>query len=142
MNNYIQAGNSVLNAQPFSQFLGARLENLDKGLAEISLTLRKEFQQSNGFIHGGVISYMADNCLTFAGATILGHVVTSEFKINYLHPAVGEKLIAKSSVISSGFYQAVSECRVYVETGDKNLLVAAAQGTVVKIKVESKSEST
>ena len=49
--------------------------------------------QQNGFVHGGVVSYAADNALTYAGGTALDWaVVTSEIKINSVRPAVGERL--------------------------------------------------
>lgn len=137
MNAFLEKGTSILKSQPFSCLLGTELSGLAEGSAELQLQLREAFAQNYGFIHGGVISYMADNCLTFAGATVLGDCVTSEYKINYLKPATGETLIAKASVLSFGLRQAVCECKVYTISNKEHTLVAVAQGTIVKITAVS-----
>ncbi len=67
MSELLEFGKSILKAQPFSSLLGAELTALESGSAEIVLVVREEFKQQHGFVHGGVISYLADNCLTFAG---------------------------------------------------------------------------
>ncbi len=129
-------GQQVLVSQPFSRLLGAELCELSEGYAELSLRIREDFKQSYGYVHGGVVSYLADNCLTFAGATVLGNCVTSEFKINYVMPTIGELLIAKSSVLAFALRQAVCECKVYVVRNKESMLVAVAQGTIVKIETD------
>ena len=134
MNESLIKGQLILKSQPFSCFLGAELNNLSEGFAEISLHVRSEFEQNNGFIHGGVLSYLADNCLAFSAATILGGCVTSEYKINYLRPALGKLLIARAVVVSSGKRQAVCECRVLSIEDEKEKLVVIAVGTLVKIE--------
>lgn len=131
---FLEKGREVLSSQSFSAMLGTHLSSLEKGAAVLELDIRTDFQQNYGFVHGGVLSYMADNGLTFAGATILGNCVTSEFKINYLKPAMGEKLISRSTVLSSGLRQAVCECKVSVVNGGSEELVAVAQGTIVRIQ--------
>jgi acyl-CoA thioesterase len=136
LNLFLQKGREVLDAQPFSCMMGAELTDLSDGKAELSLKIRESFKQSYGFVHGGVISYMADNCLTFAGATQLGNCVTSEFKINYLVPSVGDRIVARANVISVSLRQAVCECKVYTESGRNLQLVAVAQGTIVKVENE------
>jgi uncharacterized protein (TIGR00369 family) len=136
MSDFFDKGLQVLVSQPFSRLLGTELRELTSGYAELALRIREDLKQSYGFVHGGVVSYLADNCLTFAGATMLGHCVTSEFKINYLNPSIGESLLAKSTVLSCALRQAVCECKVYALRGRESLLVAAAQGTIVKIETE------
>jgi uncharacterized protein (TIGR00369 family) len=82
-------------------------------------------------VHGGVLSYLADNALTFAGGSLLGPaIVTSEYKINYLRPAMGERLIARATVLHAGKHQAVCRCDISVVNADKETLCAAAQGTI------------
>jgi uncharacterized protein (TIGR00369 family) len=81
-----------------------------------------------------VISYCADNALTFAGGTALQRpVLTSEFKINYVRPAVGQKLIAKAQASHVGKTQAVCRCDVFIESDGQEKLCAMAQGTIVVV---------
>jgi len=96
--------------------------------------------QQHGFVHGGVISYAADNALTYAGGSALGPgVVTSEFKINYLRPAKGDFIVARATVIHAGKNQAVCRCDVYVSSEGSESLCATAQGTIARLGQPSAS---
>jgi uncharacterized protein (TIGR00369 family) len=123
----------VLSSQPFSALLDARVETFAPGSAELSVPMAPSLLQQHGFVHGGVISYLADNALTFAGGSVLGDSVTAEFKINYLRPAKdGERVLAVATVVGSGKTQAVCRCDVFVLRGEERTLCAAAQGTIRK----------
>jgi acyl-coenzyme A thioesterase PaaI-like protein len=85
-------------------------------------------------VQGGVLSYIADNALTFAGGSVLGDVVTAEFKINYLCPAKdAQTLLAVAAVVGSSQSQAVCRSDVFAVNGDDKTLCAAAQGTIRKV---------
>jgi uncharacterized protein (TIGR00369 family) len=126
-------GKTVLAAQPFSVLMGAELTAFAPGEVEMILALRSEFAQHHGVIHGGVISYLADSALTFAGGSVLGpDVLTSEYKINYVQPGRGEKLIARGTVIAAGVRQAVCRCDIFAVRDGQEHLCATAQGTIVR----------
>ncbi|SFC94580.1 PaaI family thioesterase [Pseudoalteromonas denitrificans] len=125
----------ILNEQPFSMLLGAEITSFEEGSAELTLVIRDDLKQNYGFVHGGVLSYLADNCITFAAASVLGQCVTSEYKINYVRPAIGNSLIAKARVLSAGKRQATCDCKVYVLTEKGEKLVAVALGTINKVEV-------
>ena len=86
----LEFGRKILDNQPVSVLLGTELELFEPGNAVLTLTVRGELKQQHGFLHGGVVSYLADNALTYAGGSVLGDSVTTEYKINYLRPAIGE----------------------------------------------------
>ena len=67
-----RAGQQALKSQPFSALIGARLTSLSEGKAVLEVPIREQLLQQNGYVHGGVISYIADNALTFAGGADLG----------------------------------------------------------------------
>lgn len=134
MSGLFEFGKDILKSQPFSVLLGTELESFEPGSATLTLTVREELKQQHGFVHGGVISYLADNALTYAGGSVLGDSVTSEFKINYLRPALGNKLVAKASVLSSGRNQAVCQCTIVAVKDDEERMVAVAQGTIIKVE--------
>ncbi|HWP19237.1 MAG TPA: PaaI family thioesterase [Burkholderiaceae bacterium] len=130
----LQRGREVLAAQGFSVLLGTQLQALERGRVELSLPVGPRLLQQHGFVHGGVLSYLADNALTYAGASVLGtDVLTSEFKINYLRPATGEALHVVATVLGAGKTQAVCRCEVYAEADGERKLCAAAQGTIRKV---------
>lgn len=128
----------VMAAQPFSALVGAELVSIEEGSVELRIPLRKELLQQHGFVHGGVLSYAADNAITFAGGSVLGpNVVTSEYKINYLRPAKGQVLRVTAKVISHGKRQAVCLCEVFaIGEGDAKAC-AVAVGTVSQLESRS-----
>ena len=128
-------GRKMLAAQPFSVMVGAQMETFGPGHAEISLPVRPSLLQQHGFVHGGVLSYLADNTLTFAGGSVLGDCVTAEYKLNYLRPAKNaQRLIAVATVVGSGKTQAVCRCDVFMLRDGERVLCAAAQGTIRKVE--------
>ncbi len=84
MSELFELGKEILESQPFSALLGTELEVFEPGTAVLTLAVREELKQQHGFVHGGVLSYLADNALTYAGGSVLGDSVTSEYKINYI----------------------------------------------------------
>jgi uncharacterized protein (TIGR00369 family) len=104
--------------------------------------LRAELKQQDGFAHGGVVGYLADNALTYAGGTAMGvPVVTSEYKINYVRPAVGERLVARARAAHVSRSQAVCQCEVYAIGAGTEKLCAVAQGTIVRIGESRRAKS-
>jgi uncharacterized protein (TIGR00369 family) len=130
----LDTAQAALLSQPFSMLLNAQLTSFETRLVELRLPITSQVKQQHGFVHGGVVSYAADNALTFAGGAALGSaVVTSEFKINYLRPAKGEELIARASVIHAGKSQAVCQCQVFTVVAGEEVLCAVAQGTIASL---------
>ncbi len=132
--DWMALGKQVLVSQPFSVFLGAELVRLEPGEAELALEVRPQFLQQHGSVHGGVLSYLMDNVLTFAGGSALGpDVMTAEYKINYLRPAGGKRLVAQARVVHAGRRLAVVQGEIHAEAEDgERTLVAVGQGTIAR----------
>lgn len=126
-------GRRVLASQPFSVLVGAELLELEPGHAVLAVPLREELRQQHGFAHGGLLSYLVDNALAFAGGSVLGNVLTGEFKINFLRPAAGGTVVARARVLHAGAAQAVCQCEVFARGEDGERLCATALGTIVKV---------
>lgn len=129
----LETARKVLDSQPFSALLGARITAFGDGGATLEIDGREELRQQNGFMHGGVLAYAADNALTFAAGTTLGPaVLTGGFSIQYLRPATGVALVARALVVHTGRRQAVARCDLFtVDPGGAETLCAVAQGTVL-----------
>ena len=142
MDEMLTMGRQVLAMQPFSVLIGAELTVFSAGHTELKIPIRPELKQQHGFVHGGVISYAADNALTYVGGSVLGPaVVTSEFKINYLRPGLGDFIVARASVIYAGKNQAVCRCDIYAVSEGKESLCATAQGTISTIGQSQKPKA-
>jgi uncharacterized protein (TIGR00369 family) len=138
MQDLLELGRRVLAAQPFSVWLEAELTEFKEGSAEITIPITEPLKQQHGFVHGGILSYAADNALTFAGGSVLGPaVVTAEFKINYVRPARGTHVVARATVVHAGQSQAVCRCEVFTVGGPEAeagpRLCAVAQGTISRL---------
>lgn len=122
----------VLAAQPFSNLLGARLTAFGGGEATLELDIRDNLRQQYGFVHGGVLSYAADNALTFAAGTVVGaRLITAGFTIDYLRPADGTLLRAHARVVRPGRTRVVCRCDLStVDGAGTETLCAVAQGSI------------
>ncbi|MBO9515739.1 MAG: PaaI family thioesterase [Variovorax sp.] len=131
---FLAMGRQALASQPFSVLIGAKLHALSDGMVELQLPVTEKVTQQNGFVHGGVVSYLADNALTFAGGTAMHvPVVTAEFKINYVRPALGERLVARAKAVHVGKAQSVCTCEVFTVESGQEKLCAIAQGTIARL---------
>lgn len=127
-------GQAVLNAQSFSCLLDAKLTAFGDGQAELVVPLSERVRQQNGFAHGGLVAYAADNAIAFAAGTTVGPaVLTSEFKVNYVSAAQGEEIVARATVVHAGSKLVVVRCDVYDRGENGERLCAVAQGTVVRV---------
>ena len=129
----------VLAAQPFSRLVGARVTAFGDGSASLEIDARDELRQQNGFLHGGVLAYAADNTITFAAGTTLGSsVLTGGITVSYLRPADGVLLRAVATVVHASKRQATCRCDLFsVDADGGETLCAAAQGTVTAVSTRS-----
>lgn len=124
---------AVLAAQPFAEVVGGRLTEFRDGRAELRIPLEQRHQQHDGVTHGGVISYAADNVLTFAAGAAVGRaVLTAGYSISFLSPADGDELIARAQVVRAGSRQVTVRADVFVKRDQEEHLCAVAQGTVAR----------
>lgn len=143
MSDNLSIGKKILAAQPFSILMKSELISIEPGKVELKTPITDEVKQQYGFVHGGVLGYAADNALTFAGASALGvPCVSSEYKINFVRPALGDYLLARAESIYTGRTQSVCRCDIYVVIDGIEKLCATAQGTIVKLAEEKNKPLT
>lgn len=116
----------------FSSWLAVEPIRVWQGEAELLLTLRPDMTQHHGFAHGAIVGLMADNACAWAGASVVGDVVTGGYTINFLRPALGQRLRARGVVIKPGQRQVIVRSDVYAESdGAEPVHVASAQATII-----------
>jgi uncharacterized protein (TIGR00369 family) len=92
--------------------LGARLIRVADGEVEIELPWTEAIQQQHGFVHAGAIATIADSASGYACLTRMPEgsaVLSVEFKINLLAPAVGDLFMGPGS--AGGAHGRRSNCR-------------------------------
>ncbi|ABC64594.1 PaaI family thioesterase [Erythrobacter litoralis] len=116
----------------FSRWLGVEPVKVWQGESELTLAMRDDLTQHHGFAHGAIVGLMADNACAWAAASAAGDVVTGSYTINFLAPAVGDRLRAKGTVMKAGRKQVIVRADVWSEGDDAEpKLVAVAQATVI-----------
>ncbi len=110
--------------------IGASCKDLSRGRCAIDLPFSQLVSQQQGFFHGGIIGALADVAGGYAAMTLLPtgrDVLTLEYKINFLKPAAGDRLIADGVVLRVGRSVCVTRADVFVERAGYRELCAAMQ---------------
>lgn len=125
---------TLLEMTPFAAFLNPQIIKCEDGYAELHVPMRRELTQHHGYAHGAVIGCIADSACAWAAGSVAGDVVTAEYKINLLAPAVGDKLIGRGYVLKPGRSMVVARSEVFAAKGDRERLVAAALATIAVLQ--------
>lgn len=132
----------ALAAQGFMRLVGADVISIAPGRVILALTRRDEVLQQQGYFHGGVVAFLIDNATTCAAGTLVDTAtqscLTAEYKLNFLAPAVGSRLVCEAQVVKPGRSLTVVEAKVYSEPDDegprKTCAVALATIAVIQAR--------
>ena len=116
--------------------IGASLGNVGPGAVDVVLPFRDDLTQQDGFLHAGVVAAIADSACGYAAHTLMpatARVLSIEFKLNLLAPAVGEQLEARARVIRAGRTVTVCQADVLAITGKTEKLIATMTGTMMTL---------
>ncbi|GAA4513587.1 hotdog fold thioesterase [Brevibacterium yomogidense] len=119
--------------------MGAELGDVREGEVRIHLPMSPRVTQQHGFFHGGATSTIADSAGDYAALTMFdasSEVLTVEYKINLVAPAIGESLEAVGTVIKPGRTLTVCELKVYAHKDGARKLVATGQQTLIRVDAE------
>lgn len=122
--------------QKLMRTLGAELTRLVPGEAEISLPYRDDLTQQHGFVHAGIIATIADTASGYAAFSLMpadAAVLTAEYKINLIAPAIGELFIARARVLRPGKRLSVCTAEVMAYHQGKGKTVAAMLATMMAL---------
>ena len=126
------------NTQGLMKTLGARLLSVQEGEVQIELPFSTTLSQQHGYIHAGVTTAIVDNACGFAALTKAPagyEIVSADFKMNMIRPAIGELFIATGRVESAGKMLTVCRGEVVAISGDSRKVVALMQATMVNVKI-------
>ncbi|MDV2989879.1 MAG: PaaI family thioesterase [Dehalogenimonas sp.] len=117
--------------EPAWQLLGIKLVELDDGYAKVSLTLKPEFTNFVGSVHGGIIVTLADSAFGYAVNALHYPTVAAQFNTHFLNPAYPDsELTAECRVVKAGKRAIMAEISVEDATGK---LIARATGTGIPL---------
>ncbi len=123
--------------QRFMATLGAELGRVAPGEVEISLAVRPDLTQQNGFLHAGVTAAIADSACGYAALSMMpedSDVLSVEFKVNMLAPAAGVRAVARATVLRAGRTITVCRATVFaVSDAGVEKPVLEMQGTMMRV---------
>jgi uncharacterized protein (TIGR00369 family) len=114
--------------------LGATLGTVTPGAVEIVLIPSPAISQQHGFVHAGAVSAIADSAAGYAALSLMPEgagVLTTEFKINLVAPATGDRLIARGRVVKAGRTLTLALAEVFAESGGQEKLIALLTATMM-----------
>jgi uncharacterized protein (TIGR00369 family) len=129
---------SIISKTPFASLMGARVVSISPGSVELAIDVKPEIMnQHHGFVHGAIIGFVADSACAWAAGSVAGDVVTSEYKLNLLAPAIGDRIIGRGKVVKSSSKSVVALAEVYSVKSEKEKLVGVALATIAKVEQTS-----
>ena len=117
--------------------LASSLESVAPGLVEIALTPGSAVSQQHGFVHAGALAAIADSAAGYAALSLMPPgvgVLATEFKINLLAPAEGERILARGRVIKAGRTLTLAQTEVFSQTAGQEKLVAFLTATLMTVE--------
>ena len=123
--------------QGLMETLGASIAHASPGRVEIAMPAAPRISQQHGFVHAGAVASIADSAAGYAALTLMppgAGVLTVEFKINLLAPAVGDRIVARGRVIKAGRTITLAQTDVFAENGGQEKLIALLSATLMTIE--------
>ncbi len=117
--------------EPVAEYLGMKLIELTPGYAKVTLQLKPEHQNFNGYAFGGIIGAVADQAFAYGSNSLAYPSVATQFNINFINAAgAGDILTAECRVLRSGKRAGVSEITVTNQAGK---MIAKCTGVTVRV---------
>jgi acyl-CoA thioesterase len=107
-----KSAEAMMKGDMATKSLGASLDHVGPGEAEMSMTVKDWHLNGHGICHGGYIFTFADSCFAFACNSFNQRFVSQHGEITYVAPGMpGDRLTATGRAVSrqsrSGIYDIV-----------------------------------
>ena len=134
--NFETSVRSSFARQKVMETIGASLVRVVPGEVEIELPFRDDLTQQHGYLHAGIVTAVVDSACGYAAFSLLprgSEVLSIEYKINFVSPAQGERIIARGRVIRSGRNVTVCTGEAFALHNGEEKLVAAMLATMMNL---------
>ena len=117
--------------EPIAKFLGMKLVELTPGYAKVTMKLKPEHQNFNGYVFGGIVAAIADQAFAYGSNSLSHPSIAVEFHLNLVSaPEPEDELTAECRVVRSGRRAGISEMTVTNQAGK---LIARATGVTIPV---------
>jgi uncharacterized protein (TIGR00369 family) len=125
--------------QAMMRTLSAEMSSVHSGATEIRFRYAPSLTQQHGYLHAGAVTTVLDSACGYAALTLApkGHEVLSvEFKVNLLAPAVGESMVARAQVKRAGKKLAVCTADAFAVRAGGEKLIATMLATMIYVPLQ------
>ena len=124
--------------QPAAATLGLRIVEVEAGRVVLGLPHRADLTQQHGFLHAGIVATGLDTACGYAAFTLMpaeAGVLTVEFKVNLLAPALGPELLFEATVTKAGRTISVADARAFQSHPEatERKLIATMTATIMTV---------
>ena len=134
--DFVEKTRASFVQQSFMQTLGAVMTVIEPGRCEIRVPFRPELSQQDGYFHAGVSGAIADSASGYAAYSLTPpdtNVLTVEYKLNLVAPALGELVIARADVLRAGRTLTVCRADVHVVRDGAETICATSLSTIMAL---------
>jgi uncharacterized protein (TIGR00369 family) len=131
--------NPTLYEGTYLEFLGFRLTSWKQGLARLEMEVRREHQNTVGYLHGGVIASLLDIAGAVSGSFGISEEyvsVTINLNCSFMSPHRSSTVIAEAEIVRSTNTLFFTQAKLF--DPENNRLCATATGTYKTQKRNSK----
>jgi len=132
--NFVEKVQASFSAQSMMKSIGAEISRIEAGAVDIQIPYQKDLTQQNGFVHAGIITAIADTACGYAAFTLMpkgADVLSVEFKVNLLSPAIGENFFAEGRVLRAGKTLTIVQGDVFAFSNNQRKHVATMLATMM-----------
>jgi len=128
--------------QGLRQALGIALIEVAPGRATLEAVADPRLTQQQGFFHGALIGAMLDCAGGYAAYSLMppgSDVLTTEYKINFVAAAKGERLIARGRVIRPGSRLTIATAEGFCRRDGAEHLCAVLLQTLIQVPLAAEA---
>ena len=117
--------------------IGARLLRVEAGAIDIEMAVRRDLTQQHGYVAAGIVTAIVDTACGYAAMSLMpvgSGVVTVEYKVNFMSPARGERLLAQGRVVRPGRSLTVCAGDVFSMSGTAPKAIATMLATMATVR--------
>ena len=135
--DYARAVRDSFDRQGLMRTLGARIVAIEPGVCVIEMAHTPGMTQQQGFFHAGAIGAIADSASGYAAYALMpagAEILTVEYKLNLIRPALPPTLRAEGRVVRAGRTLTVCRADVYHVGPDGPQACALMQSTMMRVE--------
>ena len=132
--DYIQTVRESFARQGLMRHLRATMDVVEPGFVSITMGFSENLTQQHSYFHAGGLTSIVDSACGYAALTLMPpdtEVLTIEFKVNFVSPAIGEQVIARGRVLKPGSMVTVCQGEVVAVRDGVEKLCAIMQTTMM-----------